>query len=271
MALGVRTEVAASGGGDGLVVSVANAVTTLRLDRPRVHNALDDGLLASLEAALAAADRDPAIRALVLTGTGPTFSAGDDLKRLRDGSGAEFAATIQALQRMTAAIIGLSKPIVAALNGPAFGAGLELILACDMRLATPAFACATPEVRLGLVATNGASLILPLLIGPSRARYLLMSGATQDADWCAAVGLVDEVVAGDKLLPRAADLAAELSSGAPEATARTRALLNVPFAAAMAGALEAEAGACIAARASAEADEGVEAFFAKRQPAWTRR
>lgn len=167
-------------------------------------------------------------------------------------------------------MIELSKPIVAALNGPAYGAGLELVLACDMRLATPLFACATPEVRLGLVATNGASLILPLLIGPSRARHLLMSGATRDADWCAGVGLVDEIVTDEALLPRATALAVELSSGAPGATAATRALLNVPFAAALKAALDAEATACINARATAEADEGVDAFFAKRSPAWTR-
>ncbi|MFC3714281.1 enoyl-CoA hydratase/isomerase family protein [Sphingoaurantiacus capsulatus] len=266
----MRAEAAANGEGDSLVVSVANAVATLRLNRPRVHNALDDDLLAQLESALAAADRDPAVRALVLTGTGPTFSAGDDLKNLRDGSHEDFAVTIRALQRVTAAMVGLSKPIIAALNGPAYGAGLELVLACDMRFATPRFACATPEVRLGLVATNGASLILPLLIGPSRARHLLMSGATREAHWCASVGLVDEIVADEALLPRATTLAAELSSGAPGATAATRALLNVPFADAMKAALDAEAAACIEARASAEADEGVAAFFAKRPPAWTR-
>lgn len=265
-----KAERPAGEGGEPLVVSVIDSVATLRLNRPHVHNALDDALLGRLETVLATVDGDASIRALVLTGTGPSFSAGDDLKNLRDGSRDAFACTIQALQRVTRAVVGLSKPIVAALNGPAYGAGLELVLACDMRIATRAFSCATPEVRLGLVATNGASLILPLLIGPSRARHLLMSGVKRDAAWCAAVQLIDELVADDMLLARATALAADLSAGAPGAAASTRALLNRPFAAVLEAALEAEAAACIAARDSAEAEEGVRAFFAKRAPSWTR-
>ena len=269
MASHVEVKQRAESAGDSLVVSVAGAIATLRLNRPRVHNALDDELLAQLEQALLGVDADPSIRAVILTGTGASFSSGDDLKSLRSGGVDSFAATIHALQRATAAMIALSKPVVAALNGPAYGAGLELVLACDMRLATPAFICATPEVRLGLVATNGASLILPLLIGPSRARLMLMSGSRRDADWCAAVGLIDELCGADRLLDRAGALAAELASGAPAATAATRALLNRVFGDAMRSALDAEAAACIAARATSEAREGVDAFFAKRAPAWT--
>lgn len=256
-------------GGDSLLVSVTGAVATLTLNRPHVHNALDDALLVRLEAALGEVDRDPAIRAVVLTGAGRSFSAGDDLKNLRASGVEAFAETIHALQRVAAAIVTLSKPIIAALNGAAYGAGLELVLACDMRIATPDFVCATPEVRLGLVATNGASLLLPLLIGPSRARQLLFSGERRDAAWCEKVGLIDEIVAADQLPSRAAALALELGGGAPGATAATRAMLNAPLAEMMRRALDAEASACIAARASDEAGEGVDAFFAKRPPKWT--
>lgn len=255
-------------GGESLLLSVAGAVATLTLNRPRIHNALDDRLLARLESALAAIDCDPAIRAVVLTGAGRSFSAGDDLKNLRSSGADAFADTIRALQRVAAAMVALSKPIVAALNGPAYGAGLELVLACDMRVATADFVCATPEVRLGLVATNGASLLLPLLIGPSRARQLLLSGERRDAAWCERVGLIDEIVAADRLATRAAELALALGGGAPRATAATRALLNGPLAEMLRGALEAEAAACIAARASDEAGEGVDAFFARRAPRW---
>lgn len=252
-----------------LELRVAGAVATLRLNRPHVHNAIDDDLLARLEAALAALDGEPGVRAIVLTGAGRSFSAGDDLKNLRASNVEAFAVTIHSLQRVTSAIVALSKPIVAALNGPAYGAGLELVLACDARLATPGFVCATPEVRLGLVATNGASLLLPLLIGASRARQMLLSGAPRSAAWCAEAGLIDEMVPADHLDARARAVALELAGGAPGATAATRALLNGPLAALMRGALEAEAAACIAARASAEASEGVDAFFAKRAPHWS--
>lgn len=268
MASGAKVEQQGGDEARSLELTVAGAVATLRLNRPHVHNALDDEMLAALESALAMLDRDPAVRAIVLTGTGRSFCAGDDLKNLRASTHAAFADTIHALQRVTAAIVALSKPVVAALNGPAYGAGLELVLACDLRLATPDFACATPEVRLGLVATNGASLLLPLLIGASRARRLLLSGASQPAAWCAEAGLIDEIVSADRLEGRAREVALELAGGAPGATAATRALLNGPLAALMREALEVEAAACIAARASAEADEGVEAFFAKRAPHW---
>lgn len=269
MASNVQAETMAGGGATGLEMSVVGSVATLRLDRPHVHNAIDDAMLARLESALAEADGNACVRAIVLTGTGRSFSAGDDLKNLRASDVAAFADTIRALQRVTAAIVALSKPVVAALNGPAYGAGLELVLACDMRLATPDFTCATPEVRLGLVATNGTSILLPLMIGPSRARQMLMSGSSRDARWCEKAGLIDEIVPADRLLGRATEAALELTSGAPAATAATRALLNGPFAAMMKGALDAEAAACIAARASAEAREGVDAFFAKRVPDWT--
>src|SRR6478609_9639612 len=128
MASNVKTEAGGDGGATGLYASVTGAVATLRLDRPHVHNAIDDALLAGLESALGEIDRDAAVRAVVLTGTGRSFSAGDDLKNLRASGVAAFADTIRALQRVTAAIVALSKPVVAALNGPAYGAGLELVL-----------------------------------------------------------------------------------------------------------------------------------------------
>jgi len=248
----------------------AGHVAVLTLNRPHVHNALDRPLMAALQQALQDAGADPAVGAIVLTGTGRSFCSGDDLKTLRGESPQRFAEAIEALQQLTACLFALPKPIVAALNGPAYGAGLELVLACDARIAAEPFLAATPEVRLGLVPTNGASILLPLLIGQSRARAMMISGATKDAAWCLEAGLIDEIVPLEALMTRAIGIAAEMTKGGPGAVAAVRGMLNGPLEAAFAAALQLEADSCIAARDTPECAEGIDAFFARRPPQWSR-
>jgi len=253
-----------------LVERPAPGIALLRLNRPRVHNALDRSTIATLASALEAAEADPSVGVIVLTGSGRSFCSGDDLKALRNESTDNFAEVIGGLQNLTALLFASSKPVIAALNGPAYGAGLELVLACDVRIATDAFAAGTPEVRLGLVATNGASLLLPLLIGQSRARSMLLGGGSRDAGWCLEAGLVDEIVSADLLEARAIELAQEMIKGAPGALAETRRMLNAPLQQAFAAALVLEADICIAARRTEECDEGVDAHFSRRSPDWRR-
>jgi enoyl-CoA hydratase/carnithine racemase len=253
-----------------LVDRPAPRVALLTLNRPQVHNALDRPAMAALRDALEGAGADDSVGAIVLTGAGPTFCSGDDLKALRSESPERFAGTIEDLQTLTACLFALPKPVVAALNGPAYGAGLELVLACDARLATEPFLAATPEVRLGLVPTNGASLLLPLLVGQSRARNMMLGGGTKSAAWCLEAGLVDEILPSEALLPRAVALAEEMAKGAPGAIAAIRHMLNAPLADAFAEALQLEAESCVAARRTSECAEGVDAFFARRPPDWSR-
>lgn len=254
--------------GESLVrLELRGAGAIVELHRPQSRNALNEAMLDALAGQLAAADATAA-RAIILTGAGTVFCSGDDLKVAMEADNEGFKSTLVKLQRVTAQLLDLSKPIIAALNGPAFGAGLELVLACDMRLATPAFACATPEARLGLLATNGASVLLPHLIGPSRARRLLYFGERMDAQWCLAAGLVDEVVSQELLLDRALELAQQLCAAGPNAVAATRAMLNAPLRQAVADALALEADACGAAHASPEGREGLASFLSRRPPSW---
>jgi 2-(1,2-epoxy-1,2-dihydrophenyl)acetyl-CoA isomerase len=227
--------------------------------------------MAALDAALRQAIDDDAVAAIILTGAGGSFCSGDDLKVLREESAEAFAQVIVGLQALTALLFASPKPVIAALNGPAYGAGLELILACDARIAADSFVAATPEVRLGLLATNGASLLLPLLVGQSRARNMIFGGAPKSAHWCLEAGLVDEVVAAADLLPRALELATEATMGAPRAIAAARKMLGAPLAAALDEALRLEAELCIAARGDPECAEGITAYFARRAPDWSRR
>lgn len=239
-------------------------VCVLTLARPEVHNALDLPTIEALTAALARAGTSPGLRAVVLSGEGPSFCSGDDLRDVRTATRTEFARVLAALQKLTQTIFDSPVPVVAALNGPAYGAGLELILACDARVAVPAFSCAAPEVRLGLVATNAASLLLPQIVGPANARLLLMSGRDFDVRWCVDAGLVDVVVEPAELLAAARARAAELAGGRPNAVAATRWMLNAPIADALRAALATEAGLCAEARDSEEAAEAIRAFFEGR-------
>lgn len=262
-------ELADGNGRSGAVLTSRHRnVVVLTLNRPNVHNALDEPMLETLHREMMSAGQDPAIRAVVLTGAGESFCSGDDLRTVAGADSAEFSRSLQALQRVTETVVSLDKPVIGALNGPAYGAGLELTLAFDARLAVPSFVCAAPEVRLGLVATNGASLLLPMLVGPSKARRLLLSGTPVDAEWCVGAGLVDELVDPGQLLDRAAAVAEEMSSGGPHAVAATRRLLNERLGESLQAALTSEASTCVAARATAEAREGLDAFFARREPVW---
>lgn len=240
------------------------AVAVLTLSRPRRHNAMDLPMIEALAAAVVESADDPAVRAVVLTGDGPSFCSGDDLDHVRTASAVQFHRVIAALQRLTEVIVEAPLPIVAALNGPAYGAGLELILACDARIAATTFACAAPEVGLGLLATNGVSVLLPQLVGPARARLMLMSGRSFDVQWSLSSGLVDLVVAPEDLMDVALERAMDLVGGPPEAVAATRRMLNAPLDGPLRAALERERELCTTAHRGAEAQDAIRAWFEQR-------
>lgn len=242
-------------------------IGVVEIDRPAARNALDDHLLAALIDAVESLRDDAQVRAVILTAAGAVFCAGDDLKAALKATREEFAGTVRRLQTLSTALLDLGKPSVAAMNGPAFGGGLELALNCDVRIATADFQCATPEVQLGLTPTNAATVLLPLLIGRSNARRMLFSGARFDAQWCLQAGLLDEITTTKELLPRASTIAEELSSGAPFALAATRRLLDAPLRDALRRALDAETDVCVAAH-GAEARAGVRAFLAREPAPW---
>lgn len=250
-----------------IAVSRRGRTGVVEINRPAARNALDDPLLDLLISAIESLRDDAQIRALILTGVGPVFCAGDDLKCALRATPEQFAATVYRLQALSVALLDFGKPSIAAMNGPAFGGGLELALNCDIRIATASFQCATPEVRLGLTPTNAATVLLPLLVGHSKARRMLFGGARYDARWCLDAGLLDEITSSEDLLPRAVAIAEELSSGAPSALAATRRLLNAPLKDALTSALAAETEICLAAHRS-EGPRGVRAFLSGQAPPW---
>ena len=195
---------------DSLVhIADHGSVRILTLNRPEARNALSRDLIRATHAALTEADDDESVRAVVLTGTDPAFCAGVDLKEAqRDGSEyfAEFRShsCIEATGKMRT-------PIVGAINGAVFTGGLEMALGCDFLIASERAVFADTHARVGILPGGGMTARLPQLVGLAMARRLSMTGEVVDAVRAERIGLVTEVVAHDRLLDRAIDLASQIA------------------------------------------------------------
>ncbi|MCB9568310.1 MAG: enoyl-CoA hydratase/isomerase family protein [Myxococcales bacterium] len=208
---------------------VAGAIATITLDRPDARNAYSEAMVEGLCAALDRAAPDPEVRCLVLTGAGPAFSAGGDLKRMRDQAGM-FAggpaqlrrAYIDNIQRVPRRLALCDKPVIAAINGPAIGAGLDLACMCDLRIAARGVKLGSTFVKVGLVPGDGGAFLLARTIGFPRALELMLTGRLIDADEALAIGLVNRVVDGEALLGAARELAQTIADNAPLAVQLTK-------------------------------------------------
>jgi 2-(1,2-epoxy-1,2-dihydrophenyl)acetyl-CoA isomerase len=204
-------------------------LATITLDRPEARNAYSEAMCEQLVAALQTADADPAVRCLVLTGAGAVFHAGGDIKAMRERSGmfagdpAELRGRYQrGIQAVPRAIEALQKPLLAAVNGAAIGAGLDLACMCDLRVAAAGATFGSTFVRIGLVPGDGGAFFLARTIGFPRALELMLTGRVVDADTALRLGLVHEVVAAEQLLPRTRELALTIAAHPPLAVQLTK-------------------------------------------------
>ena len=240
-------------------------VVTLTLNRPDKLNAIDLAMLDALEAALGAIERDPEVRAVILTGAGRAFSAGADIKEWTALTPLEFGRSWglrgHALFDRLAA---LPPPVIAALNGIAFGGGLELALCADLRIAGEGARLGLPEVTIAALPGWGGTQRLPRLIGPGRAKHMILTGQPVDAAKAEAWGLVTEVLPPDALLPRARELALQVAANAPVAVQASKRLIDAATPTTPAATLETQAGALCGA--TADAKEGRASFLERRPP-----
>ena len=204
-------------------------VARITLDRPTARNAYSEAMVESLVHAIDTAERDEAVRCIVLTGAGAAFSAGGDLKRMlhKDGMFAGGPAELRrryvdGIQRIPRRLTLAEKPVIAAVNGPAIGAGLDLACMCDLRLAARGAQFGSTFVKVGLVPGDGGAYFLARTIGFPRALELMLTGRLLDADEAERIGLVHRVVAPEDLLPAAHALAAELAALPPLALRLTK-------------------------------------------------
>jgi methylglutaconyl-CoA hydratase len=249
----------------------AKGVVWLTLDRPEIHNAFDDRLIAELTAELARLGADEGVRVVVLTGAGRSFSAGADLNWMRRTSSygeADNLADARALARLMQTLNELPKPTVARVNGAALGGGTGLVACCDIVLASAQATFGTTEVRLGLIPAVIGPYVLAA-IGARQARRLMLTGERISAAEAARVGLVHEVVPPDQLDRAVERVVGELLYGGPDAIAVAKRLIRDLSGRPIDAPLIDDTARRIAAlRATPEGREGIGAFLGKRAPAW---
>jgi methylglutaconyl-CoA hydratase len=254
-----------------IVSTDARGVATLTLNRPNVHNAFDDALIAELASSLGRIAADAAVRLVVLTGKGQSFSAGGDLnwmRRMAEFSEAANRADAMALASLLRTLDELPKPTVARVNGAAFAGGLGLVCCCDIAIAAEEAVFSLSEARLGLVpATIGPYVVAA--IGARASRRYFLTAERFSAEEARHLGLVHEV-APLALLDQAVEkMVAALLEAAPAAQARGKRLIAEVQSRPLSDATMALTAQVIAdARASTEGREGLAAFFEKRKPAW---
>lgn len=245
-------------------VDTDGAVLTITLDRPEQLNAMTREQHRELATALEEARADE-VRAVIITGAGRAFCVGQDLEEVRaergDDGGGNDTRLREGYNPNVRAIRALEKPVLAAINGVAAGAGLSLAAACDIRIASDKAKFVPAFVNLGLIPDSGGSFFVPRLLGYARAFEWLTSGGQLDADKALEWGLVSEVTSADQLLERTHERAAELAAMPGKGVASTKHLLDQSLAMALDEALEEEAEAQLTALATPEYEQALDAFL----------
>ncbi|MBX6383638.1 MAG: enoyl-CoA hydratase/isomerase family protein [Microbispora sp.] len=252
-----------------VLYDVDEAVATITLNRPDAMNSLTLAMKTDLLAAVRRAADDASVRAVLVTGAGRAFCAGQDLREhaanLEGGLG--LAGTVRAhYNPIISAIATMGKPVVAAVNGVAAGAGASLAFACDFRVAADGARFSMAFTGIGLAPDSGASWTLQRLVGPARAREMLLLGDVVDAPRALELGLVSRVVPADRLASAARELAVRLAQGPTKAYAATKAALDYAASRSLAEALEREAELQEECVTTADHVAATKAFLGKQRP-----
>ena len=250
-----------------LRLEIADPIATITLDRPDALNALTGPLLAELLSTFRRIGRDRSVRAVILTGAGRAFCAGQDLKeRLAPDAPPLSVVVRERYNPIVLAMRSLDQPIVGAINGVAAGAGASLAFACDIRIAAEGASFALAFGRIGLVPDSGTTWFLPRLVGPAKAAELALMGTPLGAADAERFGVVAKVVPPEDLMAEARTIATHLAGLAPVALAQTKRALDRTWSTDLETALEEEAWRQGIAGSTADHAEGIAAFVEKRAP-----
>jgi 2-(1,2-epoxy-1,2-dihydrophenyl)acetyl-CoA isomerase len=248
-----------------IATTTADGVATITLDRPAALNALTIPMKRDVLAALRAAERDTAVRAVILTGAGRAFCAGQDLQERLEPDPPSLGEELrERYNPIVRAMRSLSKPIIGAINGVAAGAGASLAFACDLRVAAESASFVLAFGRLGLIPDSGATWLLPRLVGPARASAMALLNEPLSAEEAERIGLVLKVVPGESLLEEARSVARKVVESAPIGVALTKRALNAAFDRDLEAALAYEAYLQDLAGRTRDHAEGIAAFTEKR-------
>jgi enoyl-CoA hydratase/carnithine racemase len=230
----------------------------IRWDRESRRNAWDLATMTAIADAIESIDGN--VRCVVLRGAGDHFSAGDDLRSALEADSEAWAATIEGFQRMTRVVLAAPVPVIAAIDGVCVGGALEFAASCDVRLCTDRIRLLTPEVGIGLVASNAGTILLPEVLGETAARELLLSGAERDAAWARANGFATEMVAPGELDALIDRWIAVFERTSRDAVAATKSMLNERFGALLEQAMDRETHHCVRLFDEPDARAALESF-----------
>lgn len=252
-------------------------IVTITLNRPDLRNPISDPeMIEALLAALERLEADGTARVAILTGAGKGFSSGGNIQEMRPGGTLNAGSPVRTrigykrgIQRLPLAFAALEVPVIAAVNGAAMGAGCDLTCMCDLRIAGESARFAESFVKLGLIAGDGGSWLLPRVVGWSKAAEMALTGDVIDAREALACGLVSQVVPDADLLDAARTLARRIAANPPHAVRMTKRLLWEGRRSDLASLLEMAAAMQATAHATGDHAEAVEAFLGKRPPNFT--
>jgi enoyl-CoA hydratase/carnithine racemase len=228
-----------------VTTSDRGAARLIEWDRQARRNAWDLETMTEIADAVEAAGSDPAVRCVVLRGAGGHFSAGDDLQAAIEADSEAWAATIEGFQRMTRVVLAAPVPAIAAIDGVCVGGALEFAASCDLRLCTDRVRLLTPEIGIGLVASNAGTLLLPEVLGETAARELLLGGEPRDAAWARRHGFATEMVAPADLDARIDHWSGVFEQRSRAAVAATKSMLNERFGDLLPAAMDRETHHCV--------------------------
>lgn len=257
-----------------ILVEQDNGTGVIRINRPDRLNAFSGTMREDLEQRLAEFDADPSVRCVIITGNGRAFSTGGDITVMSEIVAANDIARFEHLVRAGAAIVhrinSMTKPVIAAVNGPAAGAGACLALACDVRLATESATIGFTFTRVGLHPDWGGSYFLPQIVGPAIATELIYTAGMIGAERCEKLGLFNRIVPSAELESAARALAGQIAAGPQSVIAAARFIARGRFTPDLDEVLELEVEAQLVAFKSANFREGITAFLEKRAPRFNR-
>lgn len=244
-------------------LDITHAIAVLTIDRPGKANAVTPDMAVQLADHCRVIDERDDVRVAILTGSGTNFSAGSDLGTLDDYSGPwAFRSRVDYCD----AVFGLRKPLIAAVNGPAIGGGLEMALSADIRIAGPRAVFSASEVGLGWIGGGGASQLLPRLVGAGNAALALLTGQQFDAEEAFRLGLVQRLAGGDDCLQVAREVAGVIAANAPIAVQAMKAAMRAAQSMSLVDGMQYEEELVAVCMGTSDRNEGIAAFRERRPP-----
>jgi enoyl-CoA hydratase len=254
-----------------LLLTKESGIGIVTINRPKVLNALNIDVFGELHGMFTEIENDPDIRVVILTGAGKAFVAGVDILGMKDDNPVTIQRFIKIARQAGDAIYSLSKPVIAAINGYAFGGGNELALACDLRIASVNAQFGQQEINLGIVPGGGAMQKLPRLVGMAKAKEIVFTGEVFNAQTALEIGMINKVVPAENLMDEAKDMARKLLNKSSIALAYATKSMNSGMDMSLSSAMDMDE--CFFARCFSTEDqkEGMQAFSEKRKPLFKNR